>query len=159
MTPSGGSSDSRFALARTTSTAAGPFAGSSLTLENCAIQRTGNYPVSAVILNYGSTIDTVEVNGFSVEDPAGSSYAASPELVDIEAGSIGQLVLDAATSTHIAAAVSSGGFSDIGTVSGAGVLATGWEFPDSVMANQTPYISATNGQGSIKVGGVVRPYP
>jgi hypothetical protein len=160
LTPSPGSADSRYALARTSSSSAGaPFAGSSLTLASCAIQRTGNYPVSAVILNFGSTIGTVEVNGFAVQDPAGSSYAVSPELLDIEAGSIGQLVLDAATGTHIASAVSSGGFSEIGTVSGTGVLATGWEFPDSVMVNQTPYISATNGQGSIKVGGVVKPYP
>ena len=160
MTPSAGSADSRYALARTTYTAVGaPFAGSSLTLENCAIQRTGNYPVSAVILNFGSTIGTLEVNGFSVEDPAGSSYTAAPELLDIEAGSIGQLVLDGATTTHIAAPVSSGGFSEIASVSGAGVFATGWEFPDSVMANQTPYVSATNGQGSIKVNGVVKPYP
>jgi hypothetical protein len=160
LTPSGGSSDSRYALARTSSSSAGaPFAGSSLTLVDCAIQRTGNDPVFAVILDFGSTIDTVEVNGFSVEDPAGPAYAASPELLDIEAGSIGQLVLDGATTANIAAPVSSGGFSDIGTVSGTGVLATGWSFPDSVMANQTPYISATNGQPSIKVGGVVEPYP
>jgi hypothetical protein len=43
-------------------------------------------------------------------------------------------------------------------VSGAGVLATGWEFPDAVMANEVPYISANSGLPSIKVGGVVEPY-
>lgn len=160
MTPSNTSSDSRYGLARTPAAAgSAPYTGSSLIFENCAIQRIGNYPVSAVVLDYGSTINTLEVNGFSVVDPAGTSYAASPELLNIGSGSIGQLVLDGVTSTNISAPVSSGGFSDIGTVSGSGVLATEWEFPDSVMANQTPYISATNGQASIKVGGVVHPYP
>ena len=39
------------------------------------------------------------------------------------------------------------------------MLATGWEFPDSVMADGVPYISATTGSPSIKVGGIVEPYP
>jgi len=43
-------------------------------------------------------------------------------------------------------------------VSGSGVLATGWKFPDEVMADGVPYISATNGLPSIKIGGVVEPY-
>jgi len=41
---------------------------------------------------------------------------------------------------------------------GAGVLATGWEFPDALMANSVPYISATTDSPSIKVNGVVEPY-
>ena len=160
MTPIDINSDSRCALARTYYATAGlPYTGSSLSFENCAIQRTGDYPVAALVLEYGSTINALELNGFSVQDPAGSSYAASPELLNIVSGSIGQVVIDAVTSTHIAAPVSAGGFSSIGSISGAGVLATGWEFPDTSMANQTPYLSATNGQSSIKVGGVVRPYP
>jgi hypothetical protein len=43
-------------------------------------------------------------------------------------------------------------------VSGSGVLATNWEFPDSVMANDVPYISATSGLPSIKINGVVELY-
>jgi hypothetical protein len=69
------------------------------------------------------------------------------------------MVIDAVDSTHIAAPVSAGGFSNVGSVSGSGVLATGWKFPDAVMANGTPYISASSGQASIKVGGVVEGYP
>jgi hypothetical protein len=160
LTPSTTSSDNRYSLATTYYAALGvPFTGSSLSFENCTIQRTGNYPVAALVLEYGSTINELELNGFTVQDPAGSSYAASPELLNIVSGYIGQLVLDAVTSANITSPVSSGGFSSIGSVGGAGVLATGWEFPDTVMANQTPYISTTNGQASIKVGGVVMPYP
>ena len=54
--------------------------------------------------------------------------------------------------------MSGSGFSSIGSVSGAGVLATAWEFPDAVMANNVPYISANTGLPSIKVNGVVEPY-
>jgi hypothetical protein len=80
-------------------------------------------------------------------------------LIDIEEGSIGQLVINSSESQKIAAPVSPGGFSSVGSVSGVGVLATDWEFPDAVMANEVPYISATTGLPSIKIDGVVEPYP
>jgi hypothetical protein len=153
------SGDTDYGFARSYFTSGTPYTGSSLSFENCVIQRNSDVTVAALVLEFGSTIDQFELNGFSVQDPAGSSYAAAPELVNVVSGSIGQLVLDAVASTHIAAPVSAGGFSSIGSVSGAGVLATGWEFPDAVMANQTPYLSASSGQSSIKVGGVVMPYP
>jgi len=151
--------DIGFAFARTSSTSGWGYMGGSVSIENLVFNRNGNYPVAALILEYGSTIGQVEFNGFAVEDPPGSSYSAVPELVNIESGSIGQLVLDALTSTHIAAPVSAGGFTSVGSVSGAGVLATGWLFPDAVMANGVPYLSASTGLPSIKLGGVVEPYP
>jgi hypothetical protein len=61
-------------------------------------------------------------------------------------------------SANIVAPVSQEGLSSIGTVSGTGVLATAWEFPDAVMAIEVPYISANSGLTSIKTGGVVEPY-
>jgi hypothetical protein len=81
-----------------------------------------------------------------------------PNLLNIGWGSIGEVVLDSLDSNNILAPVSAGGFSSVGSVSGAGVLATGWEFPDAVMANGVPYISANSGVPSIKVNGVVEPY-
>jgi hypothetical protein len=39
------------------------------------------------------------------------------------------------------------------------VLATGWQFPNAVMSNNVPYISANSGLPSIKINGVVEPYP
>jgi hypothetical protein len=128
-------------------------------LENCVIQRNENYAVAALILEDGSRIDTIEFNGFSVQDAPGSSYAAAPELLNIASGTIGQVVIDALDSTHITAPISAGRFLSVGRISGAGVLATGWQFPDSLMANGTPYISANTHRASIKVGGVVDPYP
>jgi hypothetical protein len=133
--------------------------GGSLTFENCVVARNGNYPVTALILNYGSILESFAINGFAVQDPAGSAYSATPELLDIVSGSIGQLMIGGANSAHITAPVSPGGFASIGSVSGAGVLGTGWQFPDAVMANGSPYISASTGTSSIKVGGVVEPYP
>ena len=132
------------------------YTGSNLTFTNCAIKRNSNIEVAAVILENSSTINNLEFNGFTVKDVG--SYSALPELVMLGSASIGQLVLDSVDSNNIQAPVSPGGFSDIGTVSGAGVLATGWEFPNAVMANEVPYISASSGMPSIKVNGVVEPY-
>ncbi len=127
------------------------YIGSNLSINNCAISRNGMLQVAALILEFNSTISNLEFNGFS-------SNAHAAELVDIHAGSVGQLVINALNSANFVAPVSPGGMSSIGSVSGTGVLATGWKFPDTVMASGVPYISANSGQPSIKVGGVVEPY-
>ncbi|HEY3840737.1 MAG TPA: glycosyl hydrolase family 28 protein [Bryobacteraceae bacterium] len=149
-----------YAFARTYSQSSGtPYIGASLSLADCTIQRMGNYPVAALMLPNGSTIEALEFSGFALEDPSGTSYDPTPELLNLVSGRIGQLTIDALTGSHIAAPVSPGGFASIGAVSGGGVLGTGWAFPDSVMTNGAPYISATSQQPSIKVNGVVKPYP
>lgn len=129
------------------------FAGANLTIENCQIIRNSSVDLIPFILDNNSTIANVTVNGLSVQK------RSALELINIVSGSIGQLVLDAVDSSKIEAPLSPGGFSSVGSVSGSGVLATGWEFPNSVMANGVPYISACTGQPSIKVNGVVQPYP
>jgi Glycosyl hydrolases family 28 len=128
------------------------YIGSSLSIDNCAITNNADSAVAFLILDSGSVIHNLEFNGFAVGH-------AAPELLRIVSGSIGQLTLDALDSTHIRAPVSAGGFLRIGTVNGAGVLATGWQFPDAVMANGVPYLSASSDLPSIKVGGVIKPYP
>jgi hypothetical protein len=146
-----------FAFLRTSSFFLGAtYVGSSLTFNNCAIQRNANASVAAAIIEYGSTIVNLVFNGFAVKDAG--SYSPAPELVDTASGSIGQLVLNSVNSQAIRAPLSTGGFANIGSVSGTGVLATGWEFPDVVMANEVPYISANSGLPSIKINGVVEPY-
>ena len=130
--------------------------GSSLTFDNCSIVRIGNIGVPASILANNSRIEYLALNGFELQDAG--VYPPMPELLDIGMGSIGQLVLLSVSSSNIMAPVSEGGFSSIGTVSGAGVLATGWEFPDAVMADGVPYISASTGLPSIKNNGRVEPY-
>ena len=132
------------------------YVGSSLSFENCQIYRNPDIQVASVILESGSTIENVTFNGFGLQEAASSS--SIPNLLNIGSGSIGQLGLNSLDSTNIHAAVSDGGFSSIGSVSGAGVLATGWAFPDDVMADEVPYISASSGLPSIKVSGVVEPY-
>jgi hypothetical protein len=136
-----------------------PYKGSSLSLANVVISRLFNTAIAAVILTNGSSIGEIEINGLSLQDSWGSSFSPSPELLNMANGMIGQIAVDALTSAQIAAPVSPGGFSSIGLVSGAGVLGTGWKFPDSAMANGTPYLSANSSQESIKVAGVVVSYP
>lgn len=133
--------------------------GGELAIENCVVRRTDNYSIAAVTLVAQSTIGTLRLNGFSAQDPAGSTLPASPALVSLAPGSVGQLILDAVDPEHLAAPVTAGGFASLGSVSGAGVLATGWFFPDGVMANGVPYLSASTGRGAIKVNGVVQAYP
>jgi hypothetical protein len=132
-----------------------PTAGSTLTFENCTIDRKSGVAVEPMILENNSTIGSLVFSGFTVET---GSHSKVPTLVEIGSGSVGQLVLNALSASGIQSAIADGGFSKIGSVSGTGVLATGWEFPDFVMANGVPYISASTGQPSIKVNGVVEPY-
>lgn len=132
------------------------FVGSSLTFQNCTISRTSNIDVVCILLENGSSINYLEFDGFAVQNPG--AHSPVPELLDLEAGSIGQLVLNSVTPANIVGPVEEGGFANVGTVSGSGVLATGWEFPDAVMANGVPYISASTGEPSINIDGVVEPY-
>ena len=132
-------------------------AGSNLTFNNCKINRTADIKIDPLLLGYNSTIALLTFNGFGVQDAG--SYSAIPALIDIESGSVWELVLNALDGKNITAPISGSGFSSVGSVAGTGVLATGWEFPDSVMENGVPYISASSGLPSIKVGGVVEPYP
>ncbi|AXC11516.1 hypothetical protein ACPOL_2192 [Acidisarcina polymorpha] len=130
--------------------------GSSLSFENCVIYRNSDEDVPAVVLENGSIIGSVEFNGFAVQDAG--SHSKAKELLNLESASIGQLTITSIDSTNIEAPISADNFAGLGSVSGGGVLATGWEFPDALMANGVPYISADSGLPSIKVNGVVQPY-
>src|SRR5579871_6218375 len=135
----------------------GSSAGSSLTFENCRIVRDRDIEVAAVILENNTTMGAITFNGFSLQDQG--SFSSIPELLIIGSGSIGQLALASLDSSNIKGPLAMSGFGNVGSVSGAGVLATAWEFPDAVMADEVPYISLSTGQPSIKVDGVVEPYP
>jgi hypothetical protein len=108
------------------------------------------------VVENGSTIANLSFRGFSVSDAR--SYDSVPALVEIGSGLVGQLDLESLTTTQITAPVSAEQFQWIGSVCGTGVLATGWKFPDAVMAEEVPYISASTGLPSIKIAGVVEPY-
>jgi hypothetical protein len=112
--------------------------------------------VAAVIFEKTSMIDNIDFDGFTVQQAGFTGPATA--LMNIGSGSITQLVLNSVESAHIIGPVEADEFICIGTVAGAGVLATGWRFPDEVMANGVPYISATTGLPSIKIGGVVESY-
>lgn len=157
FTPAGNYVSPGYAIARTS-----PFfyecvyAGTSLTLTNCLITRASGVDVAAVIVEYGSSIANFEVNGLSIND----SHKAVAAMVNLATGTMGVLDIDAVNSNRIAKPVSGEGFAAINEVTsaGLGVLNSGWEFPNSVMGNEVPYISAETGEPSIKVNGVVEPY-
>ncbi|HEV2709942.1 MAG TPA: glycosyl hydrolase family 28 protein [Edaphobacter sp.] len=130
--------------------------GLSLTLNNCMIYRSSDIKVSAVIFGNGSTIDNLVFNGFAMQDAG--SYSPALALLDIGLGSVGQLVLNSVNGQNIEVPMVMDRFACVGSVSGTGVLATGWKFADTVMANGVPYLSAGSDQPSIKVGGVVESY-
>lgn len=130
--------------------------GSSVILENCKVIRRESTGFAAVIMEKPSAIANLEFDGFVVQQ-AGFT-ASAPALLHLGPGSVQQLVLNSVDSSHIGAPVDASGFSGLGTISGTGVLSTGWRFPDNVMADGVPYISATTGQPSIKVNGVVEAY-
>ena len=132
------------------------FFGSNLSFENCRICRSGNLSIAAVILENDSTINNITFNGFGVQDMGTAGPVA--ELVGIVSGAIGEIVLNSVSSSNIRSLVSANGFYNVASVSGTGVLATGWEFPDPVMADEVPYISASSGLPSIKINGVVELY-
>ena len=134
----------------------GMCAGSSLTLENCQIVRDRDLDVAALVLENGSTISSLQFNGFGVQNTGTSSpiYA----LMIIGSGSVGQLAIGALNSTNIRIPLTTGDFASVRSVCGAGVLATGWKFPDAVMADGVPYISASTGLPAIKIDGVVQSY-
>jgi hypothetical protein len=146
-----------FALARSSAySKTCTYIGSTLAINNCIVQQKGSSALPAVVIENGSSINNLTFNGFAVK--SGPHPYLTPMLIDIQAGSIGQLVVNSVDSSAIKEPVSPGEFSNVAVVSGSGVLATGWEFPDEVMADGVPYISATNGLPSIKVGGIVEPY-
>ena len=130
--------------------------GSSLRLENCQIVRNNDTEVAAVVLENGSTIANVVFDGFSVLNSGTSSPI--PALLIIGSGSIGQLAINSVNSSNTKVPLSMSGFVNVEMVCGAGVLGTGWGFPDEVMADGVPYISARTGLPSIKVLGVVQLY-
>jgi len=157
LTPSASHLFPGFALARSSGYSNGcSYAGGSLEIRNCSVNRNNSLQVPALSLANRSTLGNLQFDGFSLADPGG--HAKTTELIAIVSGTLGELTLNAVDSSHIAAALSQGGAAGVGEVGGAGVLATGWEFPDPVMADDVPYISATTGLPSIKINGVVEPY-
>jgi hypothetical protein len=159
LTPRNLHGEPGFAFARTSPYFYGcTYTGTLLEFENCLMEPSSQRAVAAVIPNYQSMIDTVRFNGFSWNKTA-TSHSTSPALIDFVSGDIRHLIIDALDSDRILQPVSSQGFGHIGVVSGAGVLSTGWEFPDTTMADGFPYISASTGRAAIKIDGTVNPYP
>ena len=100
-------------------------------------------------------MDHLEFGGFALQDEG--SYSPVPSLLNVEGGTVGSLVLDSLDPSNTGALVESED-SMIEAVCGTGV----WRRARSsrwVMLNGVPYISADTGRPSIKIEGVVEPYP
>jgi len=139
---------------------------SELIVTACSIYRTSAGNAAPSLINSrdlsGGSVAKLVINGFSISNQTCTSPRPVPYLIDMANLAISQLVIEALDTNNIAALVNpASGFKGIGTISGAGVLATGFQIPDSVMANSVPYISATSpneGKPCIKIAGKVMTY-
>jgi hypothetical protein len=142
-----------------------------LIVESCSVHRTtaGNALAGAFdtvynVQGFGSTntvtIKRLVIRGYNITNEAGQPFSPLPFLLRIGTGcSIGELWIDSLDPTNITALVDSKhGWTNIASLNGPGVLASGFQIPDAVMANNCPYISATGanaGKSCIKRGGTV----
>jgi hypothetical protein len=157
LTPLASKKFPEFALARSSGFSDGcTYSGTNLEIRNCTVYRSGSSPVPAFGIANNSTLASIVFDGFTVA--SSSEVAQEQAMIDLESGNIGQVVINSVAAGTMKAPVSAGGFGKIGSVSGTGVLATGWAFPDAVIANNVPYISARTGLASIKIDGVIEPY-
>ncbi len=136
---------------------------SDITFSDCMIYRNtkGSARSWLTTVPRGATIKKLTINGFKISDQAGQSFKPIPYLIDVESGgAITELVINALDPGNISALVNpKTGFGGVSSISGPGVLASGFRIPDSVMANNVPYISATGpnaGAAVIKLMGNVK---
>jgi len=94
------------------------------------------------------TVGELRIDGITVLDTG--SFGPVPYLITLANSTITHLVIDSVDPTNISALTNN--FAAIGTISGAGVLSTGWAIPDANMAKWTPYVSASSGLPSYKNG-------
>ena len=123
----------------------------------------GNAAPPVMALNIAAAadpgIDELRIEQLRVVDEVGSSYPPLPFVLTGNAP-IRKLHIGALDMTHIAAFFDPGNTPPIVTVTGPGVLSCGVQFPDRIVANNTPYISASGpnaGKAVIKLAGRVTP--
>ncbi|MGO8718568.1 MAG: right-handed parallel beta-helix repeat-containing protein [Acidobacteriaceae bacterium] len=139
---------------------------SELVVTGCSIYRSSAGSAPAGLINSrdpaGALVEKLVINGFSIDNEAGTSPNAVPYLIDMQNLTIHHLVIESLDPTNVAALVNpTAGFTGIGSISGSGVLATGFQIPDSIMANGVPYISATGpnaGKPCIRIDGKIMAY-
>jgi hypothetical protein len=101
----------------------------------------GNAPVNLMSASAGA-YGTIRIDGFKVEDLQRSSYASAPYLFDLSGSAhIDKVWIGDVDSAHVGAFTND--FSRFGSIGGPGVAATGWAFPDEVIAAGTLYYSST----------------
>jgi hypothetical protein len=104
----------------------------------------------------GGTFQKLTLRGITVADQTGSSYTALPYVVGATSA-LTELVIDSVDMDKFTALLDSNGTTNITTIKGAGVLGTGASLPDSVMANNSLYLSSTDsGAPSLKVAGTAK---
>jgi hypothetical protein len=135
-------------------------AGGDLELTDNIILRNqdGHAAAPLVLVAQDTPLERLTLAGNRVIDEAGAKYAPVAYLVDAEA-TVGELRIDSADLTGVATLVNpAASFKYINQVSGQGVLATGVQLPDAVMANGSEYLSATGthaGSVCVKINGRV----
>ena len=137
---------------------------SSLSLTNTTLYRNTTWPTTIFDFTTGFggagtgftyTFSQIFIDGFAVHDKAGTSNAAIPYLFRSAAGNvINELYVGSIDSLHLTALCNTPSIFAAASVSGAGLLATGWQVPDAAVANNALFISATSTVPSIMIAGV-----
>lgn len=129
-----------------------------LTFNNFTIYRDANAGTSVGVLQLnhsGSSIQRLNMQGIHIADPTASSYSPVDWLVHVPSGgTIANLRLDDIDPTQVTSILSSAGFANITSISGNAGTASGFQFPDAVMADGVVYLSSDDsGIPSVKVSG------
>lgn len=98
------------------------------------------------------SIGTLTINGFSIADEG--SYSSAPFAIYTTGGTIANVWIENFEPAHVSDFCND--YTKITSIGGPGVLATGYQFPDSVIANGTIYLSSTQGGAvCLKINGNV----
>jgi len=124
-----------------------------LDINNFTIEMTATGPYgNPVVAIDAASVGKLTFNGFKVQNPVGASNPI-PTLVFLSnGGAINELVINSVDPNWITRGFTNT-WTGISRVSGYGLLAAGFAVPDAIVVNGVPYVSATTGLPSIKLGG------
>ena len=127
-----------------------------LFLANLLLLRTaeGSAPAPFVSTEATAPVDTLTLAGVRVLDENAAEFPVLPSLLRA-AGSIKELRIESVDMRHIGSLLSPSAWEGVGTIAGAGLLATGLRAPDEKVADNTLYLS-TAGALSVKLQGSPR---
>ena len=134
-------------------TLSGAYVVDDITFNVHVVRNSAGSSTVSLINNTASIFNSITINHFEINDYG--SYSATPYLINMAGGMINNIWINSLNSNHVTAFCNDYTKIASGCIGGPGVATCGFQFPDSKVANNTPYYSSNQG-GSlcVKVGGV-----